>query len=80
MIVVVDASVAIKWYVDEIFDAEAELLLAGGFELQAPELLIPEFGNIIWKKNRSGQLPKDEAMTIIEAISASCTVRTTMGS
>ena len=67
MIVVVDASVAVKWYVKEIHDAEAELLLGGDFELHAPELAIPEFGNIIWKKCRSGSLVNRDALKIIHA-------------
>ncbi|MEO6050491.1 MAG: type II toxin-antitoxin system VapC family toxin [Pyrinomonadaceae bacterium] len=65
MIVVVDASVAIKWYVQEVHDQEAELLLTEGFEMHAPELLLPEFGNIVWKKSRSGKLTVDEASTIV---------------
>jgi predicted nucleic acid-binding protein len=67
MIVVVDASVVVKWYVKEIHDGEAELLLNGGFELHAPELVIPELGNILWKKCRNGQISNDEALKIAEA-------------
>lgn len=67
MIVVVDASVAVKWYVDEIFGDNAEKLLDGTFELYAPELIVPEFGNIVWKKVRSGKTTPDEGRTIIEA-------------
>lgn len=61
MIVVVDASVVIKWYVDEVHTAEAEQLLDGRFELHAPELLLPEFGNILWKKCRQDDLEVNEA-------------------
>lgn len=61
MIVVVDASVVIKWYVSEIHTAEAEQLLDGRFELHAPELLLPEFGNILWKKCRQNDLDEKEA-------------------
>jgi len=48
--IVVDASVAVKWCVSEKYDIEAQVLLSGAFELQAPDLIIAEFGNIIWKK------------------------------
>lgn len=61
MIVVVDASVAVKWYVDEVHTAEAEKLLDERFELHAPELLVPEFGNILWKKCRQHELEASEA-------------------
>ena len=66
MIVVVDASVAIKWYVDEVHTAEAEQLLDGRFELHAPELLLAEFGNILWKKCRQDELDLTEAEEALE--------------
>lgn len=64
---VVDASVAIKWYVTEVYTAEAEKLLDGSLELHAPELIVPEFGNIIWKKVRVKDLTVQEAAQIIDA-------------
>lgn len=64
---VVDASVAIKWYVTEVYTAEAEKLLDGSLELHAPELIVPEFGNIIWKKVRVKDLTAQEAAQIIDA-------------
>ena len=67
MMVVVDASVAVKWYVEEIHDSEAELFLVRDFQLHAPELAIPEFGSIIWKKCRSGSLVNRGALRIIHA-------------
>ena len=67
MTVVVNASVAVKWYVKEVHDEEAELLLNGAFDLHAPELAIPEFGNIIWKKCRNGQISNGDARKITEA-------------
>ncbi len=65
MIIVVDASVAIKWYVNEIYTTNADRLLNGTFELNAPELIIPEFGNIVWKKLRRNELSTVEAAAII---------------
>lgn len=67
MIVVADASVAIKWYAPEIHTLEAEKLLSGSYEIHAPELILPEFGNIVWKKVRKNDLTKPEAARIIEA-------------
>ncbi|MFM9905708.1 MAG: type II toxin-antitoxin system VapC family toxin [Pyrinomonadaceae bacterium] len=68
MIVVVDASVIIKWYVEEIHDAEAELLLEGNFEIHCPELVISELGNIIWKKTRRGEISDEKALRIAAAL------------
>jgi predicted nucleic acid-binding protein len=39
MIVVVDASVAVKWYAPELNSDKAEKLLDGSFYLNAPELI-----------------------------------------
>lgn len=67
MIIVADASVAVKWYVGEIFTSEAEKLLTGAYEIHAPELILPEFGSIIWKKARRNDLTEREATRIIDA-------------
>jgi predicted nucleic acid-binding protein len=67
--IVADASVAVKWYVTEIYTPEAEKLLDGSYEIHAPELILPEFGSIIWKKDRRGELIKTEATKIIAAFS-----------
>ena len=68
MIVVMDASVLIKWYVDEDFTAEAEQLIDGRFELHAPELLLPEFGNILWKKCRNDDLDENVAISSLASL------------
>jgi predicted nucleic acid-binding protein len=47
--VVVDASVTIKWFVPEPLSDEADRLLGGGDALFAPDLLLLEFGNTLWK-------------------------------
>jgi predicted nucleic acid-binding protein len=69
MMIVADASVSIKWYVAEIHTTEAEKLLDGTYEIHAPELILPEFGSIIWKKTRRGDLSEQEAIQIINAFS-----------
>lgn len=66
MIVVVDASVVIKWYLDEVHTTEAEHLLDDRFELHAPELLVPEFGNILWKKCRQEEIEANEAQMALK--------------
>ena len=68
---VVDASVAIKWYVPEVHHLSAQKVLAAhGTALHAPDLIFPEFGNILWKKHRSGELTGEEARTIADAFLA----------
>jgi predicted nucleic acid-binding protein len=64
---VVDASVAVKWYIPEILAGHAEKLLTNGDELFAPDLIIPETSNIIWKKIRRNELTPDEGESILSA-------------
>lgn len=70
---VLDASVAIKWYVPEVHSDEARKVLTAlskGLTLHAPDLIYPEFGNILWKKERLGELTRAEAAEIIAAFTA----------
>lgn len=52
----VDASIVIKWFVAEPMSDESRLLLSRRIHLQAPEFLLVEFANTIWKKKRRGEL------------------------
>lgn len=57
---VVDASVAVKWVVSEEHSDCARALAR--LSLEAPDLLLVECANIIWKKVRLGDLePRDAA-------------------
>jgi predicted nucleic acid-binding protein len=58
---VIDASVAVKWVVEETGTADALALRQRG-RLIAPELLIAECANILWKKVRREELSKEEAV------------------
>jgi predicted nucleic acid-binding protein len=69
MIYVVDASVAVKWYIPEIYEQEADRLLKGRHEMHAPELILPEFANIIWKKVKRAEITQSEGEKIVTAFS-----------
>jgi predicted nucleic acid-binding protein len=58
---VIDAGIAIKWVIQEKGTAEA-LALRQQAKLIAPELLIAECANILWKKVQRGDLVKAEAL------------------
>jgi predicted nucleic acid-binding protein len=58
---VVDASIAVKWVVEETGTAAALVLLQAG-RIIAPELLLAECANILWKKARRRELSKEEAI------------------
>lgn len=47
---VVDASVAIKWFLPEPYSINAIRLLDADCELTAPDLIFPECGNVLWKQ------------------------------
>lgn len=70
MKVVVDASVAIKWFDIEPNSKEAEKLLDGSYVLHAPELITPEFANIVWKKYRRQDLTASEARRIVSTFNS----------
>lgn len=66
--VVVDSSVAMKWFVPEVLSDRALRFLDGTFELFAPDLLIPECGNVLWKRMSRSELRADEAREILRAL------------
>jgi predicted nucleic acid-binding protein len=64
MKLVVDASVAIKWYVPEEHSIQAISLLDRGLGLTAPDLIYAEVGNTLWKKARRADLSREDAAGI----------------
>ena len=57
----IDASIAIKWVIEEAGTKEA-LALRNNAKLIAPDLLISECANILWKKVQRKELRKNEAL------------------
>ena len=64
----VDASVAIKWYLPEIHADAALACLDDKYHLHVPDLFHAEFGNILWKKCRVEEITYTEAITILDAL------------
>lgn len=58
---VIDASIAVKWVVEEDGTSEA-LSLRHKTKLIAPDLVVPECANILWKKVQRNELLTDEAL------------------
>jgi predicted nucleic acid-binding protein len=71
---VVDASVVVKWYVPEPGSAAAASLLGRGTRLLAPDLVVGEVGNVLWKKVRGGELSPAEAGEVATAFTTACPV------
>lgn len=69
MTVVIDASVALKWVIEEEHSAVARALLFGE-PLAAPDFLIIECANVLWDKVRRGIMAGRDARAGLDAILA----------
>ena len=58
---VIDASIAVKWVIEED-GTENALALRGRGKLIAPDLLTAECANIFWKKVQRNELTEDQAL------------------
>ncbi len=65
--VIIDASVAIKWVAPEAMSEHAVALLDGP-RLAAPDLLVAECANILWKKKVRGEMDADTAILAAQAM------------
>jgi predicted nucleic acid-binding protein len=65
MALVLDASVAIKWFIEEPGADRARSLWQRRAELVAPDLLVPEVCRAMWRKVRLGQAVPDQAMEAV---------------
>ena len=68
MRVTVDASIVVKWFVSEPMCDEARLLLARRIHMHAPDFMLVEFANTIWKKARKKEIP--DARQYLEELAA----------
>lgn len=66
---VVDVSIAIKWVIDEEGTAQA-LALHRQAKLMAPEFLVAERANVLWKKIRRRELFTEEALMAARLLQA----------
>jgi predicted nucleic acid-binding protein len=61
-IIVVDANVAVKWYLPEEGEEEAfevfEAGASGETTLIAPDMILPEVGNVFWLRHRRGHISR----------------------
>ena len=71
--IVLDASVMVALYVEERLSAAARAALVrsreSGDELHAPDLLLIECANALWKRVGRGELDRDSAMIAITELS-----------
>jgi len=65
---VLDANVAVKWFVPEDLTPQAVRLLEGNHHFVVPDLLYPEAGNALWQKLRRRQITAREARAALEGV------------
>jgi predicted nucleic acid-binding protein len=71
-----DASVAIKWVVQEIYTEAAVRLAESGPSWVIPDLFYAEVGNVLWKKVRRGEMNERHALNALDLLlSAEMNVR-----
>lgn len=72
--VVIDASVAVKWFLPEPLSDDAHLILnllrRRGIRAWAPDLIVVEVASVLWRRTRSKQerLPGVEASAALAAL------------
>ena len=67
---VVDASVVVKWLVDEAHSTEAAGLLDGGSTFVAPALVFAEAANALWAMHRRGHAGADDVAEAVATLRA----------
>ena len=69
MTLIVDASVALKWFIrDEAQGDEAKALLESAEALIAPELIVAEVCNAAWRGVRANRLRQEQAEAIARSL------------
>ena len=65
MTLVVDSSVACKWYLDEELCLTARALADSDELFVAPDLVLAEVGNVAWKRRQRGEITDAQAAEVI---------------
>jgi predicted nucleic acid-binding protein len=68
--VVIDASVAVKWFLPEEHSEDARSLLRSEHQLLAPELIYIEVGGVLRKRLRAGEIQDATALNVLVMLQA----------
>ena len=63
--IVVDASVAVKWFLPEPHAPAARRVLTGQRTLLAPDFIWAEVGNVLWKRCQRAEIAREAAQRIL---------------
>ena len=68
MNLVIDASVACKWFFEENLSAEARVLAESDAVFFAPDMILAECANAAWRRVSNGTVPEEQAQAFLEAL------------
>ena len=68
MTLVIDASVACKWFFDEPHSAEARALAETGEAFYAPDMILVECANAAWRRVSGETVPLAQAQAFLAAL------------
>ena len=68
MTLVIDASVACKWFFEEPLSAEARSLANSNTVFTAPDMILAECANVAWRRARSRAVPQAQAQAFLKAL------------
>lgn len=63
--VVIDANVSLKWFIEERGSLAARKLLDKGASFIAPDIFIPEVCNVVWKKVKTHEITLEHGQAIV---------------
>ncbi|WP_445630414.1 type II toxin-antitoxin system VapC family toxin [Nostoc sp. DSM 114167] len=67
---VLDASIAIKWFIPEVYSGAARRLVGSNHTFLVPDFFFPEVGNVLWKRVRRGEDTAENARQILADLNA----------
>ncbi|WP_448268083.1 type II toxin-antitoxin system VapC family toxin [Nostoc sp. DSM 114159] len=67
---VLDASIAIKWFIPEVYSDAARRLVGSNHTFLVPDFFFPEVGNVLWKRVRRGEDTAENARQILADLNA----------
>ncbi|MBN4004621.1 type II toxin-antitoxin system VapC family toxin [Nostoc sp. LPT] len=67
---VLDASIAIKWFIPEVYSDAARRLVTNNHTFLVPDFFFPEVGNVLWKRVRSGEDTAENARQTLTDLNA----------
>ena len=65
MILVIDANVALKWFIEEPRSPAARKILEKRAAFIAPDIFIPEICNVVWKKVKNQEITAEQGQAIV---------------